>query len=185
MTEQRQAGRFLKILGRREVLALAFGAMIGWSWVVLTGTWIWSAGVMGSIAAFLVGGAGIALIGSTYAELILLIGGLSSIAPLFGRPALVWLVDAGGLGIVVAYGMVALSFLVLRKKEPELARPYRVRFGKTVGTLALLVSVGLAALYLPGSPAALAWPQEWLIVILWIALGVIFYAVARRHRRSG
>ncbi len=26
-----------KILGRREVLGLAFGAMIGWSWVVLSG----------------------------------------------------------------------------------------------------------------------------------------------------
>jgi amino acid transporter len=455
MKEQRQTGRFLKILGRREVLALAFGAMIGWSWVVLTGTWISSAGVLGSIVAFLVGGAGIALIGLTYAELasalpfvggehvyseralgtgasfvctwaiilgyvsvvsfeavalpavasslvpgldrillwqiagwnvhlpwvlvgvsgaivmtlinvlgirmaavvqsvvvfvilavgvlfaggalvngdpvnfqpllregasgialvlvmvpfmfvgfdvipqaaeeidlafedigkmlmvsvsmaivwycliiagvglmmdeaairdaeivtaranaliygelggkllviaglagiitswnaflvggsravyalaeagmlpvflarihprtktpinaILLIGGLSSIAPLFGRPALVWLVDAGGLGIVVAYGMVALSFLVLRQKEPELARPYRVRFGKTVGALALLVSLGLAVLYLPGSPAALAWPQEWLIVILWIALGAILYAAARLHRRT-
>jgi len=69
MKEQRQTGRFLKILGRREVLALAFGAMIGWSWVVLTGTWISSAGVLGSIVAFLVGGAGIALIGLTYAEL--------------------------------------------------------------------------------------------------------------------
>ena len=453
MKEQGQTGRFLKILGRREVLALAFGAMIGWSWVVLTGTWISSAGALGSIVAFLVGGAGIALIGLTYAELasalpfvggehvyseralgsgasfvctwaiilgyvsvvafeavalpavasslvpgldrvllwqiagwnvhlpwvlvgvsgaivmtlinalgirmaavvqsvvvfailavgvlfvggalvngdpvnfqpllrdgasgialvlvmvpfmfvgfdvipqaaeeidlafedigkvlmvsvsmaiawycliiagvgsmldeaamrdaeiataranaliygelggkllviaglagiitswnafliggsraiyalaeagmlpvflarihprtktpinaILLISGLSSIAPLFGRPALVWLVDAGGLGIVVAYGMVALSFLVLRRKEPELARPYRVRFGKTVGALALLVSLGLAVLYLPGSPAALAWPQEWLIVILWTALGAILYAAARLHR---
>jgi hypothetical protein len=31
-------------------------------------------------------------------------------------------------------------------------------------------------LYLPGSPVALARPQEWLIVILWIALGAILYA---------
>jgi amino acid transporter len=69
MREQGQTGRFFKILGRREVLALAFGAMVGWSWVVLTGTWISSAGVLGSIVAFLAGGAGIALIGLTYAEL--------------------------------------------------------------------------------------------------------------------
>jgi amino acid transporter len=80
--------------------------------------------------------------------------------------------------------MVAVSFLVLRRKEPELVRPYRVRLGKTVGVLALLVSIGLAMLYLPGSPAALAWPQEWLIVILWIALGAIFYAIARVGRES-
>ena len=54
---------------------------------------------------------------------ILLIGALSVISP-FGRPALVWLVNAGGLGIVFAYAF-ALSFLALRKNEPELERPYQ------------------------------------------------------------
>ena len=102
---------------------------------------------------------------------VLLIGGFAVIAPLFGRPAMVWLVDAGGLGIVTAYGMVALSFLVLRKREPEMARPYRVRYGLAVGYAALLLSAGLASLYLPWSPAALIWPQEWAIVILWCVLG--------------
>ena len=29
-----------KVLGRREVLAIAFGAMVGWSWVVLAGEMI-------------------------------------------------------------------------------------------------------------------------------------------------
>lgn len=104
---------------------------------------------------------------------IILIGLLSIIGPFFGRPALVWVVDAGGLGIVIAYGMVAWSFLVLRRKEPELARPYRVRHGKLVGSSALLFSIGLGILYLPGSPAALLWPQEWAIVLVWAILGVV------------
>ena len=47
---------FLRVLSRKDVIALAFGAMIGWSWVVLTGTWIGSAGALGAIVAFLVGG---------------------------------------------------------------------------------------------------------------------------------
>ena len=59
----------------------------------------------------------------TPSNAILLVGGLSIIAPFFGRSALVWLVNAGGLGIVIAYLMVAISFLVLRRKEPEMARP--------------------------------------------------------------
>jgi amino acid transporter len=104
---------------------------------------------------------------------LLLIGGLSIFAPLFGRPALVWLVDAGGLGIVVAYAFVAWSFLVLRTNEPDLERPYRVRYGNAVGWLALLLSVGIGTLYLPFSPAALIWPNEWLIVVGWIILGAI------------
>lgn len=110
---------------------------------------------------------------------ILLIGGLAVIAPLFGRPAMVWLVDAGGLGIVTAYAIVALSFIVLRRREPWMERPYRVKHGRSVGYLALGLSIALAALYLPWSPAALVWPQEWLIVIAWCVLG---YAL---HRLSG
>jgi len=109
---------------------------------------------------------------------ILLIGALSIIGPFFGRPALVWVVDAGGLGIVIAYGMVAWSFLVLRKKEPELKRPYKVRYGKFVGISALVLSIGLGLLYLPGSPAALIWPQEWGIVLAWTVLGAILYGIA-------
>ena len=54
--------RFVRVLGRRDILALAFGAMIGWSWVVLTGAWIGSAGTVGAIAAFTIGGVAILLI---------------------------------------------------------------------------------------------------------------------------
>ena len=69
LSKEASKTQFLRVLGRREVLALAFGAMIGWSWVVLSGTWISSAGTLGAIVAFLIGGAAILLIGLTYAEL--------------------------------------------------------------------------------------------------------------------
>ena len=112
---------------------------------------------------------------------ILLIGGLSIIGPFFGRPVLVWLVDAGGLGIVIAYAMVALSFLILRRKEPNLERPYKVPFGNFIGILALILSISLGFLYMPGSPSALLWPQEWIIIIGWSILGVILFLVARKN----
>jgi basic amino acid/polyamine antiporter, APA family len=116
---------------------------------------------------------------NTPVNAILMIGALSVIAPFFGRKTLVWLVDAGGLGIVAAYATVALAFLVLRKKEPEMERPFKVRNGKIVGWAALLLSLGLILLYLPGSPAALVWPFEWLMLAGWTLLGVVFYVWAR------
>src|SRR5699024_3142081 len=61
--------RFLKTLGNRDVLALAFGAMIGWGWVVTTGLWISEAGSVGAILAFIVGGLLVVLVGLTYSEL--------------------------------------------------------------------------------------------------------------------
>jgi amino acid transporter len=110
---------------------------------------------------------------------IILIGVLSSMAPLFGRSMLVWLVDAGGLGVVVAYLAVALSFLVLRYREPNMTRPFTVSSGKLVGTIAVLMSIGMAIMYMPGSPSALVWPYEWGIVLGWLVLGAVFYVIAR------
>ena len=168
-------------------------AVLGGSWagkfLVVGGI----AGILTSWNAFLIGGsralfalAQAGQVPAMFAKLhpkyhtpmnaILLTGGLAVIAPLFGRPAMVWLVNAGGLGIVTAYAMVALSFLVLRAREPDMTRPYRVRSGRLVGYLALGLSLALAMLYLPWSPAALAWPEEWLIIIAWCALG---YALQR------
>jgi amino acid transporter len=115
---------------------------------------------------------------------ILMIGALSLLAPLFGRPVLVWLVDAGGVGIVLAYLMVALSFIVLRRREPALPRPFRVPFGQPLAVLALVLAAGLLCLYLPGSPAALRWPEEWLIVIAWCGLGGVLFALRGRGQPS-
>ena len=58
---------------------------------------------------------------------LLLIGVICFFSPLLGRQALIWIIDANGLAIVFAYGMVAWSFLVLRRKEPGMERPYYVR----------------------------------------------------------
>ena len=93
------------------------------------------------------------------------------------------MVNAGGLGIVIAYAIVAWSFLVLRKREPELSRPYRIRYGRAVGLLALTLSVGLIFLYLPGSPSALIWPQEWAIFIGWSMFGLALFLSAQKSKR--
>src|SRR5690625_1032650 len=61
--------KLIKTLGNRDVLALAFGAMIGWGWVVTTDLWIGEAGSLGSIMAFLIGGLLVVLVGLTYSEL--------------------------------------------------------------------------------------------------------------------
>ena len=115
---------------------------------------------------------------NTPANAVVLVGVLATLAPLFGRQTLVWLVDAGGFGIVIAYAMVALSFLVLRRNEPEMPRPYRVRYGWFVGSTALVLSLGMAVLYLPGSPSALVWPYEWAILLSGAVVGAVLYVWA-------
>jgi amino acid transporter len=174
----------------------ATSAVFGGSWAASLLVVAGIGGILTSWNAFLIGGSraiyALARAGqlprslgvlhpryNTPHKAVLLIGVLSVIAPLFGRPALVWLVDAGGLGIVIAYAFVAWSFLVLRSREPEMPRPYVVRYGRFIGTAALVLSLGIAVLYFPGSPAALVWPYEWLIVIAWVVLGAVMLRIAR------
>ena len=110
---------------------------------------------------------------------LILIGILTMLAPFAGRKMLVWISDAGNFGCCFAYCMVALSFMILRKKEPDMPRPYKVPCHKFFGTMAVIMSGFMVAMYcIPGSGGNLIL-QEWLMVLGWSALGVVFYVVCK------
>jgi amino acid transporter len=111
---------------------------------------------------------------------VILIGVLSMVAPFFGRQTLVWLVDAGSFGVVIAYAFVALSFVVLRYREPEMPRPYRVHYWRSTGITAFVLSCSIGMLFMPFSPAALIWPYEWFIVGSWWVVGVLLMLFTSR-----
>lgn len=56
-------------LGGFELFTLAFGAIVGVSWIVLVGDWLELAGPLGSILAFTLGGVVVLIVGYSYAEL--------------------------------------------------------------------------------------------------------------------
>ena len=174
-------------LATADAMANLFGSQLFANILILGGV----AGILTSWNGFMIGGSRIlyamaesgmlpAWLGRlhprhrTPANAILLVGAFSIIAPFFGRSALVWLVDAGGLNIVVAYLMVAISFLILRRREPEMERPFRAGRGPIIGIIAVVLSIGIAIQYLPGMPAGLIWPYEWIIVLVWWIVGLIF-----------
>lgn len=106
---------------------------------------------------------------------LLLIGFLSLIAPCFGRTMLVWISDAASFACCLAYCMVAMSFIILRKKEANMHRPYKVKHYKFVGITAIILSGMMVVLYLiPGSGSSLT-AQEWIIVGGWTLLGIVFF----------
>ncbi|WNG82034.1 APC family permease [Mycobacterium sp. ITM-2016-00316] len=108
---------------------------------------------------------------------LLFIGGLSFIAPFLGEAMLVWLVDSGSPSIVIAYLLVSVVFLVLRRREPQMDRPLRVggkgKGGLLIGGAAVVLCTGLLSLYLPGMPAFLD-VQPWILFGAWWILGVFF-----------
>ena len=179
-------------LGVPEAMNAIFGGAWAGNLMILAGV----AGILTSWNAFLVGGSravyALARSGmlpkflgrlhpkyNTPVNAVLLIGGASALAPLLGRESLVWFVNAGGLGIVIAYSMVALSFLVLRRKFPDMHRPWKLPLGEFFGGAALILSLGIMVLYFPGSPAALLWPQEWLLFAVWMVGGFALFGFTR------
>ncbi|MDR1788169.1 MAG: APC family permease [Treponema sp.] len=115
----------------------------------------------------------------TPSNAILLIGALCFVAPFFGRRMLVWLVDAGSAATVIAYFLVALSYLVLRKTEPGMERPYKVPLGVPVGIIAVAMTLVMLVLYVPGMPAGLVWPQECILFGITVLLGALLGLIAK------
>lgn len=69
MAEPKSKKKLDKVLNGKDVLVTAFGAMIGWGWVVSTGDWLQKAGSLGTILGFIIGGIMIYFVGLTYSEL--------------------------------------------------------------------------------------------------------------------
>ncbi|MGO1523995.1 MAG: APC family permease [Nesterenkonia sp.] len=174
----------------------AMGALAGnefWSNVVVAGG---LAGLLTSWNAFLIGAsrliwamANSGMLPAWFAKLhpkhrtpvnaLLFIGGLSAIAPFFGEYMMVWLVDSGSPSIVITYILVAVVFLVLRRREPNMERPMRIggqrsnTFGTVIGVLTVVLTIALLLLYVPGMPAALD-VQPYIMFGLWWLLGLVF-----------
>ena len=110
---------------------------------------------------------------------ILLVGALSIISVFFGRTMLVWISDVASFACCIAYCMVAVAFIVLRKRMPDMPRPYKVKHFMSVGLIATLMAGVMAILYLiPGSGCTFT-GQELIIAVIWIVLG-LFFAVASK-----
>ena len=111
---------------------------------------------------------------------LLLLGALSVAAPFLGRAMLVWIVDAANFACCLAYCLVSASYLVIRKKYPDMKRPYKNKHYKLVGVIATVMSGGMMLMYIiPGTSCTLVW-QEWVIVGGWALLGLCFYFWSKR-----
>ena len=112
---------------------------------------------------------------------IVLCGVACIIAQFFGRSVLNWMCDVGSFACCVAYFMVSLSFVILRKKEPDMNRPYKVKKGMAVGIIAVIMAGFIVLLYiLPFDWCATLLWQEWIIVAAWVVLGVFFYFFSKK-----
>ncbi len=116
---------------------------------------------------------------------VLFSGVVTFLASLMGAGAMTAFVNVGSLCIVIAFFGVSASFLSLRKKFPNLHRPYKTPGGKILGYVGLVGSFCiLLIMVFPKSSVALAWPFEWAIFLTFSALGIIFWIISAKSRNK-
>jgi APA family basic amino acid/polyamine antiporter len=76
------------------------------------------------------------------------------------------MVDLTNIGTLFAFFLVCIGIIILRFKDPDRERPFRVPFGIVLPVLGAISCVGLA-IYLP--------PKSWSRFFIWLAIGLVFY----------
>lgn len=83
------------------------------------------------------------------------------------------LLHLANIGTLLAFVIVCAAVLVMRKRHPEAARPFRVPFSPVIPILGIL-SCLMLMFSLPA--------ENWLRLLVWLAVGmVIYFAYSRRH----
>ena len=82
-------------------------------------------------------------------------------------------------GAVISYALQMLSFVLLRIRLPEIARPYRSPLGIPGAVVALVISLVTLGSLFASDPIYRAVA---IAALLWVALGLVYFAVWGRHR---
>jgi APA family basic amino acid/polyamine antiporter len=79
------------------------------------------------------------------------------------------------IGTLLAFVIVCAGVWVLRRKQPDLPRPFKTPMVPLVPILGILISLGLMA----GLPL-----QTWLRLFVWLVIGMaIYFGYGRRHSK--
>jgi amino acid transporter len=108
---------------------------------------------------------------------------LCLLAPWFGRPVLLWIVDMSATGVTIAYFYTCFTAFKLfswtksTESNDKLVSPVK-KLVALIGALSGLSFLGL--LLIPSSPSSLGAPSL-IALIVWTVLGIAFYLYKRKE----
>ena len=110
--------------------------------------------------------------------------GLSLIGPFLGAGLIGDITSFSGAAFVLSWGLTSYSLAFLRKKEPNLERPYKVPGGAAMGWFAGIVStVVFILLFIPASPMYMK-STACIMFVGWMIIGLILSLAASGQRRG-
>lgn len=117
---------------------------------------------------------------------IIFVGVVAACGIFLGRSALMPIVNVTSTCIAAAYVLVCVGAARLRITRPLQKRPYRAPGGIVMAGIAAVFAllIVLESLYQPYIAAKGAFPLEWISLLVWAALGLLFWAIARKRRQT-
>lgn len=109
----------------------------------------------------------------------ILVGAVCIAAPLLGRNALIWFMDISTFCSLFAYCCVCLAFVLLRKKEPDLNRPFKVSFGLPAGGAVTCIAMLYFIIYVQTTLADTSC-NELVFVGIWLLMGFVMALWAKK-----
>lgn len=103
---------------------------------------------------------------------------ISLSGPILGREALGWFVDMSAIGASMGYFFTSAATLVTAKRDGD-----GTKFLKIMGTIGVVFSVIFMILQLipiPGLKGVHFGKESYIMLIVWIAIGLVFYAMQRK-----
>lgn len=121
----------------------------------------------------------------TPAKALLFIAAIGVVGGLFGRSAVLPMVDAGSFAFIFVYAAVSLAaFWHARQRGKETSPAFNVPGGALTRLLTVFLTAAMTvyALYLPYEKAGGIVPIEWVLFGGWIIFGIAFYIFGAKQR---
>ena len=99
---------------------------------------------------------------------------ISLSGPILGREALGWFLDMSSIGASIGFGFTCLSTLVTLKRDGE-KRPF-IQTMAVIGAFFSACFIILQLVPIPGLTGVRIGTESYLMLVIWIVLGVLFYA---------
>lgn len=99
---------------------------------------------------------------------------ISLSGPILGREALGWFLDMSSIGASIGFGFTCLSTLATLKRDGE-KKPF-IRVMAVIGAFFSACFIILQLVPIPGLTGVRIGTESYLMLVIWIVLGVLFYA---------
>ena len=103
---------------------------------------------------------------------------ISLSGPILGREALGWFVDMSAIGASIGYFFTCAATIVTAKRDGD--GSLFLRISALAGTVLSLIFVILQLVPIPGLEGVHFGKESYLMLLVWLALGVLFYFVQRK-----